>query len=58
MALEKLKKFINESIRVFKITKKPSAEEFKTTIKVTSIGTLIIGFLGAIIHIISQLIKR
>ena len=54
---EKLKKFINESIRVFKITKKPSSEEFKTTIKVTAIGTLIIGFIGFLIHIIAQLIK-
>jgi len=57
MALEKLKNFINESIRVFKITKKPSTEEFKITVKVTAIGTLIIGLLGFIIHIISQLIK-
>ncbi len=57
MALEKLKNFINESIRVFKITKKPSSEEFKTTVKVTGIGLLIIGFIGFIIHIISQLIR-
>jgi protein translocase SEC61 complex gamma subunit len=57
MALEKLKKFINESIRVFKITKKPSMEEFKVTIKVTSIGVLIIGFIGFLVHLISQLIK-
>ncbi|MEK6932340.1 MAG: protein translocase SEC61 complex subunit gamma [Nanoarchaeota archaeon] len=57
MALEKLKNFINESIRVFRITKKPSTEEFKITIKVTAIGTLIIGLIGFIIHIIAQLIK-
>ena len=57
MALEKLKNFINESVRVFKITKKPSSEEFKTTIKVTAIGTLIIGFIGFLVHLISQLIK-
>jgi len=55
--VDKLKNFINESIRVFKITKKPSSEEFKTIVKVTSIGVLIIGFIGFIIHIISQLIK-
>ena len=58
MALkDKLKNFINESVRVFKITKKPSSEEFKTTIKVTAIGTLIIGFIGFLVHLISQLIK-
>ena len=54
---ERLKKFINESIRVFKITKKPGSEEFKTIVKVTSIGALIIGFIGFIIHVMAQLIK-
>ena len=54
---DKLKNFINESIRVFKITKKPGSDEFKTIVKVTSIGTLIIGFIGFILHLISQLIK-
>ncbi len=58
MALgDKLKNFINESVRVFKITKKPSSEEFKITIKVTAIGTLIIGLIGFLVHIISQLVK-
>lgn len=55
--LDKLKNFINESIRVFKITKKPTNDEFKTIVKVTGIGTLIIGFIGFLIHIISQLIR-
>jgi len=55
--MEKFKTFVSESIRVFKITKKPSSEEFKITAKVTSIGTLIIGFIGFIIHILSQLIR-
>ena len=54
---DKLKNFINESIRVFKITKKPGSDEFKTIVKVTSIGTLIIGFIGFIVHLISQLIR-
>ena len=55
--LDKLKNFINESIRVFKITKKPGSDEFKTIVKVTSIGTLIIGFIGFLVHLISQLVK-
>lgn len=54
---DKLKKFITESIRVFKITKKPTTEEFKTIVKVTSIGTLIIGVIGFIVHLISRLIR-
>ena len=55
--MDKLKNFINESIRVFKITKKPGSEEFKTIAKVTGIGVLIIGFIGFIIHVLSQLLK-
>ena len=55
--MEKLKNFINESIRVFKITKKPDSVEFKTVAKVTGIGTLIIGFIGFLVHLISQLVK-
>ena len=47
----KLKTFFLESKRVFKITKKPSNEEYKTIVKVTAIGAAIIGLLGAIIQI-------
>jgi len=54
---ERLKNFIIESIRVFKLTKKPSNEEFKTIAKVAGIGALVIGFFGFIIHLISQLIR-
>jgi len=49
--LIKLKTFFIESKRVFKITKKPSNEEFKTIVKVTAIGAALIGLLGAIIQI-------
>jgi protein transport protein SEC61 subunit gamma-like protein len=54
---ERLKNFMIESGRVFKLTKKPSNEEFKVIAKVAGIGTLVIGFIGFLIHIISQLIK-
>ena len=53
----KLKSFIFESIRVFKITKKPTGAEFKTIVKVTALGIAIIGFLGFSIQIIYQLLK-
>lgn len=49
--LVKLKTFYIESRRVFKITKKPSKEEFKTIVKVTAIGAALIGLLGAIIQV-------
>ena len=42
----KIKSFIQESIRVLKVTKKPDAIEFKTVVKVSGLGILIIGLIG------------
>lgn len=53
----KLKTFFIESKRVFKITKKPSNEEFKTIVKVTAIGAALIGLIGAIIRITYHLMS-
>ena len=55
---ERLKSFIVQCVRVFKITKKPSKDEFRTIVKVSGIGILIIGFIGFIIHVLYQLIFR
>lgn len=52
----KLKSFIKESIRVFKITKKPTKVEFNVIVKVTSIGIGIIGLLGFLITITKDLL--
>ena len=52
----RLKSFAKESIRVFKITKKPSKVEFMTTVKVSAIGIGVIGILGFIITIIKDLL--
>ncbi|UCD04342.1 MAG: protein translocase SEC61 complex subunit gamma [Candidatus Woesearchaeota archaeon] len=51
------KRKIKEYIRVLKVTKKPDMEEFKSTVKVTGLGIVIIGVIGFIIAIIAQLIK-
>ena len=48
----KLKKFLKECKRVIKVTKKPSNLEFKTIVKVSGIGILIIGFMGFLIQVI------
>lgn len=45
------KRFIRECIRVLKITKKPTKEEFKTISKVSGLGILIIGLIGFLIAI-------
>ncbi|PIY60174.1 protein translocase SEC61 complex subunit gamma [Candidatus Woesearchaeota archaeon CG_4_10_14_0_8_um_filter_47_5] len=50
-----LKTLYIECKRVFKITKKPSPEEFKTIVKVSGLGMLIIGLIGFIIYMIRQL---
>ncbi len=51
----KSKSFIKECIRVLKVTKKPDKEEFKTIVKVSGLGILIIGLVGFIIQMIKAL---
>lgn len=51
----KLRTFFIECKRVFKVTKKPSKEEFKITVKVSAIGIGIIGLIGFIVHIVGVL---
>lgn len=51
----KFKSFIKECWRVLLVTKRPDKEEFSMVVKVTGIGILIIGIVGAIIAIISVL---
>ncbi len=51
----RIKSFFNECVRVFKVTKKPSMDEFKIIVKVTSIGILVIGLLGFFIQVLWQI---
>jgi protein transport protein SEC61 subunit gamma-like protein len=43
--------------RVLKITKKPSMQEFKSVVKVTAIGALVVGAIGFLIHMAAVFIK-
>jgi|TARA_Y100000310_G_scaffold311565_1_gene357970 protein transport protein SEC61 subunit gamma-like protein len=52
----RFKSFINESIRVLKVTRKPSKEEFKTIVKVSGLGMIVIGLMGFLITMIKQLL--
>jgi len=52
----RFKSFINESIRVLKVTRKPNRTEFKTIVKVSGLGMIIIGLLGFVITMIKQLL--
>jgi protein transport protein SEC61 subunit gamma-like protein len=51
----RLKSFTRECVRVFKITKKPTREEFKTISKVAGLGLLIIGLMGFLVHLVTVL---
>jgi len=53
----KFKSFVIESKRVFKLTKKPSKEEFKIISKVSAVGIGLIGLIGFIINMIAAGIK-
>lgn len=57
MKLEHLRTFYKECVRVFKITKKPTTEEYKAIMKVSALGILLIGFIGFLIKLIEQLFK-
>ena len=51
----KIKSFIQECLRVLKVTRKPDAIEFKTIVKVSAIGILIIGLIGFAVQMIKLL---
>jgi len=55
--IQKIKEFGKECIRVLKVTKKPTNEEFKTIVKVSGLGILLIGLVGFIIQVIKIVFK-
>lgn len=52
----KLRQFINQSKIVLRVTKKPSKDEFKTIVKISGLGILLIGLIGFVIQMIKQLL--
>ncbi len=48
-----IKKKFSEYLRVLKITKKPTGEEFKMSVKVTGAGMAIIGTIGLLIYFVA-----
>ena len=51
----KIKSFIQECLRVLRVTKKPDSIEFKTIVKVSGLGILIIGLIGFVVQMIKLL---
>ncbi|MGC8699608.1 MAG: protein translocase SEC61 complex subunit gamma [Candidatus Micrarchaeia archaeon] len=54
--MQRLRQFYENSKHVFSISYKPSMSEFKRTLKIVLIGTLLIGTLGYIISLIIGLL--
>jgi len=48
--------FFNESVRVLKVTRKPSKLELQTIVKASGLGMIIIGLIGFIITMLKQLL--
>jgi protein transport protein SEC61 subunit gamma-like protein len=49
---------IDEYIRILKLTKKPSREEFSLIAKVAGIGILIVGIIGFIIYLLMDVLPK
>ncbi len=54
---QKFKKFLVECKRVLIVTKKPSGMEFRTIMKVSGLGMILIGLIGFLVMIIAYFIK-
>ena len=53
---ESFNKFIKDSNRVLKVSRKPDLPEYRELAKVVSIGVLIVGAIGFVIVILGSLI--
>ena len=56
--LGRIREFIGESKRVLKVTKKPTRDEFRTIVKVSGIGILLIGLLGFLVQIAKTILVK
>ncbi len=53
---ERFDKFVKDSKRVLKVSRKPDAQEYKELAKVSAIGVVIIGVIGFVIVLLGSLI--
>lgn len=52
----RFKSFVNECIRVLKVTRKPDSFEFKTIVKVSGLGMIVIGLIGFVLFMAKQIL--
>ncbi|MFB6291866.1 MAG: protein translocase SEC61 complex subunit gamma [Candidatus Nanohaloarchaea archaeon] len=53
-----LRNKLNEYKRVLKISKKPDREEFEMSAKITGAGIVLIGIIGFVFYLLSNLIPQ
>ncbi|NCO11022.1 protein translocase SEC61 complex subunit gamma [Candidatus Pacearchaeota archaeon CG_4_9_14_0_2_um_filter_39_13] len=53
--MQRLKSFMLQSRRVWKLLRKPSSEEFKTITKVSALGILVLGAAGFVIATLMEI---
>ena len=52
----RFKSFLGECLRVLRVTRKPNKIEFKTIVKVSGLGMIVIGLIGFVITMLKQLL--
>ncbi len=52
------KEFVIECVRVLKVTRKPSKDEYRTIVKVSGLGILLIGLIGFIVAMLNQFVFK
>ncbi|OYT53874.1 MAG: protein translocase SEC61 complex subunit gamma [Candidatus Altiarchaeales archaeon ex4484_2] len=54
----RIKKAYSETRRILRLTRKPKKSEYEETAKITGLGMTVIGLVGFIVFIISELIRE
>ena len=52
----RIKTYVLECRRVLKVTKKPDSMEFKTIVKVSGLGLLLVGLVGFLLTMMKELL--
>ena len=56
--VQKFRTFSRECMRVLKITKKPDTSEFKTIVKISGLGIILIGLIGFLVHFLREVLFK
>ena len=56
--MAKIKAYVNECIRVLRVTKKPNAVEFKAIVKISGLGMIVIGLIGFIVQMMKEVFVK